>query len=328
MALEAKNITCSFGHGEKRETVVEGLSFQVGEGEMVALVGKKRSGKSTVMNVLMGLGRAVSGECSIDGKRLPGGCLLGGAGLRSAKIGVITKTPMLISEFTVYENIMLPLHHKFMSAKNKQRRAKEVLRAVGLKGKGKYYPHELSIFEQQLVCTARALVHEPAYLLADEPTACLEGGDVERYLDLLEVLCSAGKGILIATYSKRVASRCHRIVPITGEEIPASVPVNLEAREEVVAVPGHTLAGTRPLSSLMPTTSETAATGPISEKDALQAILDEQAELSAAEERRAREAYEKDELRDIAIAEDFDMEFEQKLGNHIEGYMQEEQKRT
>lgn len=291
MALEAKNITCSFGHGEKRETVVEGLSFLVEEGEMVALVGKKRSGKSTVMNVLAGLGRASSGECSIDGKRLSGSRLAGGSGLRAAKIGVITKTPMLVSEFTVYENIMLPLHHKFMSRKNKQRRAKEVLRAVGLKGKGKYYPHELSILEQQLVCTARALVHDPAYLLADEPTACMEGGDVERYLDLLEVLCSAGKGILIATYSKRVASRCRRIVPITGEELPA-------------------------------------AAGAPSEKSALQTILEEQAELSAAEERRAREAYEKDELRDIAIAEDFDMEFEQKLGNHIEGYMQEEQSET
>lgn len=328
MALEAKNITCAFGHGEKRETVVEGLSFRVEEGEMVALVGKKRSGKSTVMNVLAGLGRAASGECSVDGKRLSGGRLTGGSGLRAAKLGVITKTPMLISEFTVYENIMLPLHHKFMSGKNKQRRAKEVLRAVGLKGKGKYYPHELSILEQQLACTARALVHDPAYLLADEPTACLEGGDVERYLDLLEVLCSAGKGILIATYSKRVASRCRRIVPITGEEIPASVPVDLEANEGVAPVPGHTLAGTKPLSSMMSGDTEPTASGAVSERSALQVILEEQAELSAAEERRAREAYEKDELRDIAIAEDFDMEFEQKLGNHIEGYMQEEQSKT
>lgn len=328
MALEAKSITCVFGRGEKREVVVEDLSFRVEEGEMVALVGKKRSGKSTVMNVLAGLGRAASGECSIDGKRLSGHRLAGGSGLRAAKLGIITKTPMLISEFTVYENIMLPLHHKFMSGKNKQRRAKEVLRAVGLKGKGKYYPHELSIFEQQLACTARALVHDPAYLLADEPTACLEGGDVDRYLDLLEVLCSAGKGILVATYSKRVASRCRRIVPITGEEIPASVPVDLEASEGVVPVPGHTLAGTKPLSSLMSGEAEPAPVGATSERSALQDILEEQAELSAAEERRAREAYEKDELRDIAIAEDFDMEFEQKLGNHIEGYMQEEQSKT
>ncbi len=295
MAFEAKNITCCFGRGEKKETVVEDLSFSFGEGEMVALVGKKRSGKSSVMNVLAGLDKASAGECFVDGKQLPVGRLLGGAGWRAKKLGIITKTPMLVSELTVYENVMLPLHHRLMTGKNKLRRAKEVLRSVGLRGKGKYYPHELNTMEQQLVCTARALVHDPAYLLADEPTACLEGGDVERYLDLLEVLCSAGKGILIATYSKRVASRCHRIVPIVKEEVSSGAAAEAAAAPTVSPVPGHTLAGAIP------------------------------EETPEARQEREREAYEKDEAQDIAISEDFDTEFEHKLGNNIEGVLQEEQ---
>lgn len=368
MALEAKNITCSFGMGKKKHVVVDQISFFVEPGEMVALVGRKRSGKSTLLNVFSGLNRADSGQYFVDGRRLRGGALFRGSRLRHTKLGMVTKAPMLISEYTVLENTMLPLHHRFfLSNKKKQRMAKEALRAVGLKGKGRYYPHELSVLEQQLVCTARAIVHHPVYLLADEPTACLEGEDAERYLGLMEVLCSAGYGILIATYSKRVAGHCDRIVPITGEQIPDSVPVNLTSQTEVEAVPGHTLAGTKPLripeEALRETENQASAeplsdeaqparrsssssgndlpasalngeteaylTGePVEEKDALQAILDEQAEISAAEERMAREAYEKDEIQEISFSEDIDSEFEQKLGSHIEDYMQEEKKGT
>ncbi len=329
MSLQAKNITCSFGYGKKRCEVVNNLSLTVEPGELVALVGRKRSGKSTLLNVLAGLNRPTSGVCLIDGEKFVGGSLFRGSRARHTKLGVITKAPMLVSEYNVYENVMMPLHHQwFKGNKKKQKMAKEALRAVGLKGKGKYFPHELTVLEQQLVCTARAIVHHPAYLLVDEPTACLEGEDADRYLDVLEVLCSAGYGILVGTYSKRVAGHCQRIVPITGEQIPATMSVDLNSREDVTAVPGHTLAGTQPLVVV---SEEDAPTDPLSQtgivqKDSLQAILDEQAEISAAEEAKDREAYEKDELQDIDFAEDIDAEFEQKLGSHIEGYMQEEKK--
>lgn len=328
MSLQAKNITCCFGHGKNRSAVVDNLSLTVEPGELVALVGKKRSGKSTLLNVLAGLNRPTSGTCLIDNKEFIGGPLFRGAHARHTKIGVITKAPMLVSEYTVYENVMMPLHHQwFKSNKTKQKMAKEALRAVGLKGKGKFFPHELSVLEQQLVCTARAIVHHPAYLLVDEPTACLEGEEVEHYLDVLEVLCSAGYGILVGTYSKRVAGHCHRIVPITGEQIPATMSVDLNSRDDVTAVPGHTLAGTQPLAAVPEEESAADMTQmAVMQKDPLQAILDEQAEISAAEEAKDREAYEKDELQDYDFAEDNDAEFEQKLGSHIEDYMQEEKK--
>lgn len=253
MALEVRGITKAFGIGNKRSTVLNRFSMTVEDGEMVAIVGKKRSGKSTLMNILGGMSRPDSGTYWVDGKQVHPWNPFAMAMLRSRKFGIITREPLLVQDMTVYENIMMPLSHRLMTNKTKTKRAKDLLRSLGMKGKGKFYPHELTELEQQKVCAARAMITEPKYLLADEPTACLVSSDVDRYLDFLEVLNSAGYTILIATHSKRVASRCHRMIPITGQE-PESAEVQPVAAEEMPEVPGHTVAGT--------------AQGPTSEEEA------------------------------------------------------------
>ncbi len=225
MALEVRGITKKFGVGNKRRTILQRFSMKVEDGEMVAVVGKKRSGKTALMNILSCMSRPDSGTYYVDGKPVHPWNPFATAMLRSRKFGVISKEPLLIPDMTVYENILLPLGHRLMTQKTKTKKAKDLLRSLGMKGKGKYYPHELSELEQQKVCAARAMIAEPKYIFADEPTACLCSSDVDRFLDFLEVLNSAGYTIIIATHSKRVASRCHRMIPITGQEPGAGVAV-------------------------------------------------------------------------------------------------------
>ncbi len=248
MALEVKRICKSFGVGEKRTVVLNNFSMRVEDGEMVAVVGKKKSGKTTLMNILAGLSHANAGSYVLDGKEVHTRNPFTMPRIRNKKLGILTKEPLLVQDLTVYENIMLPLNHRFLSGRTKQKRAKDLLRSLGMKGMGKYYPLELTELEQQKVCAARAMITEPKYLLLDEPTACLSSSDVDRFLDFLEVLNSAGYTIVIATHSKRVASRCQRMIPITGD-VPQEASAKEKEEGEMPEMPGLTLAGRTGMSA-------------------------------------------------------------------------------
>lgn len=320
MALVLKHMTCTWGLGSRKQTIVEDLSLRLEQGELVALVGRKRSGKTTALNAIAGLSGLSSGTIQIDGKPMSKLWLFRGARTRARSIGLVTKEPLLIPEMTVLENVMLPLHHRFMSGKKKQARAKEVLRAVGLKGKGRFYPRELTAFEQQLVCTARAMVHTPQYLLFDEPTACLDGNQAERYMELLEVLASANYGILVATYSKRVASHCMRIVPISGEPAVDAAATAIDTSSQQEAEPGHTLAGGQE-------EADAGFVGRIGDgiptKVEMESILEQQKASHELEEQKRREAYEKDEM-GVFSAEEQDLLWEQKLSENISDFLKED----
>ena len=214
MAFEVKKLNKSFGVGGARRRVVRNFSMKVQENEMVAIVGKKGSGKSTLMNVLGGLIRPDSGTVTIDGHRIYYWNPFQRAMLRTKRVGIVPRDSLLVSDMTVYENLLVPMGHKFMTAKRKMRRAKEVLRAVGLKGFGKYYPADLEEFELQKVCLARAIMTNPKYLILDEPTGNLQSADVDRFMDIVEVLRSSGFTIIVLTHSRRVASHCERLIPI------------------------------------------------------------------------------------------------------------------
>ncbi|MBP5353840.1 MAG: ATP-binding cassette domain-containing protein [Lachnospiraceae bacterium] len=214
MAFEVKKLNKAFGVGGARRRVVKNFSMKVLDNEMVAIVGKKGSGKSTLMNMLGGMLRPDSGTITIDGHRIYFWNPFQTAMLRSKRVGIVPRDSLLISDMTVYENLLLPMGHKFMTAKRKMRRAKEVLRAVGLKGFGKYYPADLEEFEIQKVCLARAIMTNPKYLILDEPTGNLQSADVDRFMDIVEILRSSGFTIIVLTHSRRVASHCDRLIPI------------------------------------------------------------------------------------------------------------------
>ena len=221
MAFEVKKLNKAFGIGGARRRVVKNFSMKVLDNEMVAIVGKKGSGKSTLMNMLGGLIRPDRGTITVDGHRIYFWNPFQRAILRNKRVGLVPRDSLLISDMTIYENLLLPMGHKFMTSKRKMRRAKEVLRAVGLKGFGKYYPADLEEFEIQKVCLARAIMTNPKYLILDEPTGNLQSADVDRFMDIVEILRSSGFTIIVLTHSRRVASHCERLIPIAQPRISA-----------------------------------------------------------------------------------------------------------
>lgn len=243
MALEVKRINKSFGFGDKKERIIHNFSMTVEDGEMVAVVGKKCTGKSTLMNILSGMQSPDSGTMTVDGVKIRFWDPFQTARLRARTIGVVTRDAVLIQDMTIYENLMVPMGHVFMSGKKKLRRAKEVLKSVGLKGKGKWYPEELEEFEIQKVCLARAIMTKPKYLIFDEPTGGLQSADVDRFMDLLEILNGSGFTVIVLTHSRRVAAHCQRLIPIvdTTEENNGRT----EDEKEYRKLTGHTLVGSK-----------------------------------------------------------------------------------
>ncbi|MBQ8281841.1 MAG: ATP-binding cassette domain-containing protein [Lachnospiraceae bacterium] len=239
MLFEVRNISKSF----KKIPVVENFSLEVEQGDMIALVGKRRHGKTTLMQMLAGIISVDEGEIYYDGKLVGSkGRTSGLCKLRRGKIGYITTEAILMPDMTVYDNLLMAMSHKWGSTKTKKSRAKEVLRNLGLKGKGRFFPKELSVLDKQKVCVARAIINEPELLICDEPTDILEGYGAEQMMDILEILNSAGYSIILSTHSKRVASRCRKVYPVhEGLDLTGLAVVNTgeeaekEAMEETAA---------------------------------------------------------------------------------------------
>ena len=222
MGLKLINISKSYGLGigKPRKKILDNVNMEIQDGEMVAIVGRRGSGKTALMNIMTGLTRPDSGHYMIDGKVVGLGRMFKMASFRAKDCGIITRDPLLVSDMTLFENITMPLNHRFMTKKRKLKRAREVLRGLGLNGKGRFYPTEFSVLDRQKVCAGRAMIAEPKYIFADEPTGCLSAADRERFMDFLEVLNSAGYTIIVFTYSKRVAAHCQRMIPVAGEAVP------------------------------------------------------------------------------------------------------------
>ncbi|MBO4695949.1 MAG: ATP-binding cassette domain-containing protein [Lachnospiraceae bacterium] len=221
MGLKLVNISKSYGLGigKPRKKILDNVNMEIQDGEMVAIVGRRGSGKTALMNIMTGLSRPDSGHYLIDGKVIGLGRTFKLAAFRAKNCGIITRDPLLVPDLTLFDNITMPLNHRFMSKKRKLKRAREVLRGLGLKGKGRFYPTEFSVLDRQKICAGRAMIGEPKYIFADEPTGCLSAADRERFMDFLEVLNSAGYTIIVFTYSKRVAAHCQRMIPVSGESV-------------------------------------------------------------------------------------------------------------
>ena len=163
MGLKLVNINKSFGLGimKPRKKILNNVNLEIKDGEMVAIVGKRGSGKTTLMNIMTGLNRPDSGHYLIDGKAVGFGRTFILAQFRAKKCGIITKKPLLVPDLTIFENITMPLNHRFMTRKRKLKRAREVLRGLGLKGKGRFYPTEFSDLDMQKIAAGRAMIAEP-----------------------------------------------------------------------------------------------------------------------------------------------------------------------
>ena len=193
--------------------VLLGLDLTLARGEVVAIAGTSGSGKSTLLHLLGTLDRPTSGEIVLDGVSY--GTLKDDAlaALRARKLGFVFQFHHLLREFSALENAMMPLRIAGWDAQRARSRAEEVLAEVGLAGRMTHRPAALSGGEQQRCAVARALVHEPALVLADEPTGNLDHGSGELVADVLFRLArELETSVVLVTHNRQLARRADRVL--------------------------------------------------------------------------------------------------------------------
>lgn len=213
--LRLEKLAKSYREGESCRTIFSGLDASIAAGEKVALLGRSGSGKSTLLNLISGIDQPDSGEVVIDGTPLHRLSEHQRTLFRRNHIGFIFQFFNLIPTLTVLENLLLPLELKGCLNAAAHGQARELLAGVGLADRCESFPDRLSGGEQQRIAIARALIHRPKLLLADEPTGNLDADTGGRVLDLLEALLrQVGGTLVVVTHSAEVARRADRVLTI------------------------------------------------------------------------------------------------------------------
>lgn len=204
--LRALNIHKSFHSGDEEIRVLQGIDIDVNKGDFISITGPSGSGKSTLLHILGGLQHPDKGEVILDGKLLYSHPDRELAKIRNEGIGFIFQFHYLLSDFTVLENIMIPLLIKGTNMSVAEEKVKELLKMVDLEDRAHHKPQTLSGGERQRVAVLRAIINQPSLLLADEPTGDL---DWEHANTILQMLMDLHKEkemtIIIVTHNKRVA---------------------------------------------------------------------------------------------------------------------------
>jgi putative ABC transport system ATP-binding protein len=203
------------GEGTTEHRVLEGINFDVGRGECVALLGRSGSGKSTLLNLLAGIDRPDQGRVEVMGHRLS---TLGEPGLtllRRRQVGFIYQFFNLIPTLTVAENLAFPLELNGTALARGMPRIIEMLERLGLGGRARAFPDQLSGGEQQRVAIGRALIHAPGLVLADEPTGNLDVETGEQILALLaELFADRRRTLILVTHSLAVSRIADRVLTL------------------------------------------------------------------------------------------------------------------
>ena len=204
----------TYRSGEVEVTALAGVDLTVEAGEYVSVVGPSGSGKSTLLHVLGLLDRPTSGSYRFEGVEVADLDEAGRAAVRGRRIGFVFQAFHLLSHRTVLENVALSMLYTGVAPRERDERAADSLAAVGLAGRSGFRPTQLSGGERQRVAVARALVSDPALLLADEPTGNLDSHTSGAILALFDDLRARGLTIVMITHDPIVAARADRTVRI------------------------------------------------------------------------------------------------------------------
>jgi ABC-type antimicrobial peptide transport system, ATPase component len=211
----AEQVTRDFQTGAGRVQVLRAIDLTLMPGEFIALQGRSGSGKSTLLNILVGLNDPTQGNVTILGQPLRGLNEQQRAAIRRERIGILFQNAHLLPTLTAQENVEIALRLLNRPAQERRTRALAALERVGLQGKAAHRGLELSGGEQQRVALARALVHEPRFIIADEPTGNLDSQTGHTIIALLqEIVSQGGVGLLVATHDQRIASAAQRTLRI------------------------------------------------------------------------------------------------------------------
>ena len=218
--IQVDELTKVYQMGESEVRALDGASFTIDKGEMVAIMGPSGSGKSTLMSIIGCLDVPTSGRYSLDGVAVESLDENHLAEVRGRKIGFVFQQFNLLARTSALENVMLPLTYAGFSGKEREKRAFNALERVGLGDRTHHAPNELSGGQQQRVAIARALVNEPSILLADEPTGALDSKTGVEIMELFQSLHGdGGQTVILVTHDSYVARHTDRIIRISDGKI-------------------------------------------------------------------------------------------------------------
>lgn len=216
--LEVNELTKIYGSGDNQVVALDHVSFRVKKGEFVAIVGASGSGKSTLMNLMGGIDRPTSGEVIVDGTRIFDMSESALAIFRRRNIGIVYQFYNLIPNLTVDENIMLPC--LLDNRKPDAQKLTRIVEMTGLSDRRDHLPGELSGGQQQRVSVGRALINDPAFILADEPTGNLDSKAGRNIIELLTTANrKANQTLILITHDEKIALQADRILTISDGRI-------------------------------------------------------------------------------------------------------------
>jgi putative ABC transport system ATP-binding protein len=218
-----KDLEKTFRSGDRQLSVLREVTLRIDSGEFVAVVGPSGSGKTTLLGLLAGLDLPSKGSVEVDGTALERLSEDDRARLRREKIGFIFQSFQLIPSLTAQENVQVPL--ELRGERDAGPRAAALLERVGLGKRGHHYPAQLSGGEQQRVAVARAFVHEPRILFADEPTGNLDGATGHAVVELLEgINRERDTTLVLVTHDLDLAARAGRIIRLADGQVVSDGP--------------------------------------------------------------------------------------------------------
>jgi putative ABC transport system ATP-binding protein len=218
--IRIQHLTKYYNKGKPNECLaLKDVSLTIQDGEMVAVMGKSGAGKSTLLHVLCGIDGFTSGDVQVDDvhlSKISEGSL---AAFRNKTMGIVLQDYGLIDDFTVQDNIMIPLHFAGISGKQAKSKTEDVLRQLQIQEFSRHKASQLSGGQRQRVAIARAIVNSPRYLLADEPTGALDVQTTDEILTVFEGLNRAGITVVIVTHDSLVAERAGRLIHLRDGKI-------------------------------------------------------------------------------------------------------------
>jgi len=212
LVIKIRDITRDFPLGQEVVKVLKGIDLDIEKGEYVALMGPSGSGKSTLMNLLGCLDTPTSGSYELSGSNVSNMSDDELAEIRNKEIGFIFQTFNLLPRNTALENVALPMIYAGVSKGDRTKRAKEVLKDVGLEDRMDHKPNQLSGGQRQRVAIGRAMVNNPSIILADEPTGNLDSKTSVEIMNLFDEIHNAGNTVIVVTHEEEVAKHAHRVI--------------------------------------------------------------------------------------------------------------------